>query len=283
MAGISSKAAGKQENLLKYNKGSELQHKEFSDGTGLEWYDTHYRQLDVQLGRWNQIDPKAEIAINPDIEENDEIQDQSDVGGLESLSPYSSMGNDPIKHNDPNGDCVPCAIFVIDLIVDAITTTEVVTATEAVHGAIIIGSAKVVSQTAVVPNNQPGSGMGFTTGTTYLQLHADNKPATSVSAQGPNNGIAKKHGSDNHNNAIDDKIKALKKDKDVTNIRKNQQQVDVNGNRKGKNRPDVQYDKNGKHHNHEFDHKKKNSQNHAATINKNDPSADVKTTILKKP
>ena len=114
MAGISSNAAGKLENLLKYNKGSELQHKEFSDGTGLEWYDTHFRQLDVQLGRWNQIDPKAEIAINPDVAENDEVEDESEVGGIESLSLYTSMGNDPIKHNDPNGD-----IFGIDNLIGA--------------------------------------------------------------------------------------------------------------------------------------------------------------------
>ncbi|MBS1667831.1 MAG: hypothetical protein JST58_10685, partial [Bacteroidetes bacterium] len=32
----------------------------------------------------------------------------------ESLSPYTSMGNDPIKHNDPNGD-----IFGIDNIIGA--------------------------------------------------------------------------------------------------------------------------------------------------------------------
>ncbi|MNX85666.1 hypothetical protein D3C86_1175140 [compost metagenome] len=51
---------------------------------GLETYETFYRGLDPQIGRFNSIDPKSEKYFE--------------------VSPYVSMNNNPVGNVDPRGD-----------------------------------------------------------------------------------------------------------------------------------------------------------------------------------
>ncbi len=80
MAGISSKALnfGEPDNKKKYN-GIEKE-----DGFGIEIYDAQLRELDPQIGKWWQIDPKVE--------------------NMEMWSPYASNYDNPIRYSDPLGD-----------------------------------------------------------------------------------------------------------------------------------------------------------------------------------
>jgi len=80
MAGISSTALNSvyAENKKKYNGI------EFDNDLDLNAYDANFRELDPQIGRWWQIDPK--------------------IDHLEQWSPYASNYDNPIKFNDPLGD-----------------------------------------------------------------------------------------------------------------------------------------------------------------------------------
>jgi RHS repeat-associated protein len=85
MAGISDRAlkTNYAENKYRWNKGSELQNKEFSDGSGLEMYETITRGLDPQIGRFLQCDALSFLSRN--------------------YSPYAFANDNPILFNDPSG------------------------------------------------------------------------------------------------------------------------------------------------------------------------------------
>ena len=94
----------------------------------------------------------------------------------------------------------------------------------------------------------------------------------------PNDGKGPKHGGTKHNSAIDQKVAKLTTDKEVRNIRKNQQQVDVDGNNVGRNRPDLQWDQMNAdgtytHINQEFDNYLSNNTRHLTTNAANDPDS----------
>lgn len=118
MAGISSKAfegVNYPENKKKYNGI------EFNDALGLNAFDAQLRELDPQIGRWWQIDPKIE--------------------DMEMWSPYASNYNNPIRYSDPLGDeGQACCKELWEDIKDAVVETGKATYEHTVDGARFINT-----------------------------------------------------------------------------------------------------------------------------------------------
>lgn len=58
-----------------------------------------YRTYDYTTGRWWQVDPKADMFF--------------------SMTPYNYSFNDPVRYNDPEGDCPTCPGAFVDLMIAA--------------------------------------------------------------------------------------------------------------------------------------------------------------------
>ncbi len=83
MKGISNKVlTGVGENKFLYN-GKQLQEEEFEDASGLDWYDYGARMYDMQIARWNVVDPLSEI--------------------MRQWTPYNYVFNNPVLNIDPDG------------------------------------------------------------------------------------------------------------------------------------------------------------------------------------
>jgi len=78
MAALKSSAALKTQNCYKFNAGTEL-----NESFDVDYYETAFRNYDVQIGRFTGVDKMAEKTMH--------------------LTPYQFGGNDPIAYNDPTG------------------------------------------------------------------------------------------------------------------------------------------------------------------------------------
>jgi len=85
IAGLNSSRENSLKNRFLYNDGAERE-----DAFELNIDFTKFRNYDLALGRWWQVDPLA-----------DELE-------LVGLTPYNYSFNNPIRYNDPDGDCPWC-------------------------------------------------------------------------------------------------------------------------------------------------------------------------------
>lgn len=254
--GLQQKGIGLIASSPIHNFKNTFQKQEINEDLGVDIYEFKYRIDDPQIGRFWQIDPLADKYVYN--------------------STYAFSENKVTSHVELEGlESVLFRYILFPTIFSPPTKQEAKANGRAING--LVRDLKKVSIESMVA-------LSVSTLKSYYKLKSlfGSTGSPTVLKADANEGDAPKHGSTNHNDALDNRVKELETTDGITNIRKNQQQVDKNGNKVGNNRPDIQYDKEDGHHNEEYDHKKSNSDKHANTIKRNDPNAHVHTTILKK-
>ena len=235
--------------------------KEFDEETGLYYYCARY--YDPRLSVWISTDPLEEDYPN--------------------LSAYCFVANNPIFFIDYDGKSIKGAIVAVKYVRRAykiFKKTGRLAIKELKQAGLdeisdIAGDLYTIFDGKSSFVDKIKAGVDLVVGTDFNNNAEKGRKLlnSSNSKIKPNDGNAKPHGGKKHNEKIDNMINILKKDKDVTNIRKNQKQVDVDGNVVGNNRPDIQFDKQGKHTNIEYDTRSSSLRHHKNIVPKNDPNS----------